>query len=69
MVFEDYYFNPKKMKVVSIKRNVIIEVKPLQDRNVVAWKLCQDGQYYVVTLKEIIEFTLQIRSNHNFYAN
>ena len=69
MVFEDYFFNQKKMKVVSIKRDVIIEIKPLKDRSQVAWRLCKNGQYYVVTLREIIEYTLQIRPNHNFYPH
>lgn len=59
MVFEDYYFNMSNMTVVSVKKDSIIVIKPIRDRKKPTWKLYQNGQYYLVSLAEIIRFTIQ----------
>ena len=61
MLFEDYFFDRYTVQVLSVKRGGHTQVKPLKDRKIVAWKLSVNGVDYIVSLREIMEFTLGIR--------
>lgn len=61
IVFDDYYFNKNNMTVVSSKKGITTVIKPMKDRKTPTWKLYKNGQFYLVTLADIIKFTYQAR--------
>lgn len=68
-VFENYYFEIKYCRVISVRGGVTRVIQPLKDRVIPTFKLSQHGVNHFITLGEILEFTLGVRINRHVAAH